>query len=126
MAAFKMGKVVLRSLFGKPATLMYPVVPREYTPITKGHMTIDIDTCIFCGLCAKKCPTHAITVDRNARTWGIERMKCIQCNCCAWTCKKGTLKMENTYTSPSTEKIVDLVQGPPKEEKPAKEAAAAE
>ena len=34
--------------------------------------------------------------------------------------------MENTYTSPSTEKIVDLVQGPPKEEKPAKEAAAAE
>ena len=109
MAAFKMGKVVLRSLFGKPATLMYPVVPREYTPITKGHMTIDIDTCIFCGLCAKKCPTHAITVDRNART-----------------CKKGSLKMENTYTSPSTEKIVDLVQGPPKEEKPAKEAAAAE
>ncbi|MEG2638718.1 MAG: 4Fe-4S binding protein, partial [Clostridiales bacterium] len=69
MAAFKMGKVVLRSLFKKPATLMYPVVPREYTPITKGHMTIDIDTCIFCGLCAKKCPTNAITIDREARTW---------------------------------------------------------
>ncbi len=126
MAAFKMGKVVLRSLFKKPATLMYPVVPREFTPVTKGHIEIDIDNCIFCNLCAKKCPTNAIKVDRNARTWSIERMDCIQCGCCTWSCKKECLTMRPEYTAPNTVKVTDTFQGPPKEEKPKKEEASKE
>ena len=126
MAAFKIGKMLMRSLFGKPATLMYPVKPAKIQEGTRGHMTIDIDKCVFCSLCAKKCPTNAITVDRNARTWQIERMKCIQCNACAVNCNKDALHMANTYTAPSGQKIVDLVQGPPKEEKKPEAEAAAE
>ena len=117
MAALKMGKVVLRSLFKKPATLMYPVVPREYTPVTKGHMAIEEEKCIVCGICAKKCPTNAISIDKEARTWSIQRMNCIQCNCCAWACPKDALHMEPQYTAPSTHKVVDTYQAPPKEEK---------
>lgn len=117
MAAFKMGKVIMRSLFGKPATLMYPVTPAKVTPATRGHMTIDVDACIFCGICQKKCPTNAITVERKDRTWAIQRMKCIQCNACAVNCPKDALLMDPAYTSPSAEKIIDLFQGPPKEEK---------
>lgn len=121
MAAFKIGKVLLRSLFSQPATLMYPVKPAKITDATRGHMTIDIDKCVFCSLCQKKCPTNAITVDRKARTWSIERMKCIQCNACAANCNKDALHMDPHYTAPNTVKVVDLVQGPPKEEKaPAK------
>lgn len=127
MAAFKIGKMILRSLFGKPATLMYPVKPAKRTEWTRGHMTINIDNCIFCGLCQKKCPTNAITVDRNAGTWSIERMKCIQCNACATACKKDALHMDPAYTAPSQQKIIDTVQGTPKEKKkPAEETAAAE
>lgn len=117
MAAFKIGKVLMKSLFGKPATLMYPVAPAKVTEATRGHMTIEIENCIFCGLCQKKCPTNAITVDRNAGTWSIQRMKCIQCNACAYTCKKDALHMANTYTAPNTEKVIDTVQGTPKEKK---------
>lgn len=124
MASFKMGKMVMRSLFGKPATLMYPVKPAKITDITRGHMTIDVDTCIFCGICQKKCPTNAITVDRKGRVWSIERMKCIQCNACAVNCPKDALLMENTYTAPSPVKITDTFQGPPKEEKAPKAEAA--
>jgi len=125
MASFKMGKMVIRSLFGKPATLMYPVKPAKITEATRGHITINVDTCIFCGICQKKCPTNAITVDRKGRVWSIERMKCIQCNSCAVNCPKDSLLMETTYTAPSAVKITDTFQGPPKEEK-APAAAAAE
>ena len=124
MAAFKIGKVLMRSLFGTPATLMYPVKPAKVTEATRGHMTINIDNCIFCGICGKKCPTNAITVDREAGTWSIARMQCIQCNACAVACKKDALHMDPVYTAPNTVKVVDLVQGvPPKAKKAAAEKA---
>lgn len=123
MATFKIGKVVLKSLFRKPATLMYPVVPREWQERTRGQIGIDKDNCIVCGICAKKCPANAITVDRNKRTWRIEKMQCVQCNSCVEACPKACLIMENQYTEPGPEKIVDVVEIP-KQEKPAAKKAA--
>lgn len=107
------------SLFKKPATLMYPVVPREWQERTRGHIDIDVDNCILCGMCQRKCPTNAITVDRNAHTWTIERMKCIQCGCCTDNCPKKCLSMAQTYTTPSPEKITDVFEIPVKEKKAA-------
>ncbi|MDR3304800.1 MAG: 4Fe-4S binding protein, partial [Clostridiales Family XIII bacterium] len=66
MANLKIGKLVLRSLFRKPATLMYPVKPRVYTERTRGRIEVDMQACILCGICSRKCPTDAIDVDRNA------------------------------------------------------------
>ena len=107
MANLKIGGMVLRSLFRKPATLMYPVIPREWTERTRGRIEIDIDACIFCGICSRKCPTDAITVDRDAKSWTIARMGCIQCSCCVETCPKDCLVNEAGYTTPDTEKHVD-------------------
>lgn len=104
MKLFKMGKVVIRSLFTKPATKMYPIKPQEYYKITRGHIDIEIESCIFCGICSKKCPTHAIEVVKAEKTWAIERLKCIQCNCCVEVCPKKCLMMGNAYTPPSTTK----------------------
>lgn len=112
MAMFKMGKMVLRSLFKKPATLMYPVVPRQYFEGTRGHIAIQEEACILCGICQKKCPANAITVDKANRTWTIERMQCVQCSGCVVVCPKKCLVNENTYTTPSTEKVVDTVTIP--------------
>lgn len=126
MAMFKMGKMVIRSLFKKPATLMYPVVPREYFPGTRGHIEIEENNCILCGICQKKCPANAIVVDRAKRTWTIERMQCVQCSGCVVACPKNCLLNANTYTTPHTEKVVDTVTIPkvevPKVEKPAQGA----
>lgn len=107
MAAFKLGKTVLRSLFRKPATQMYPVIPRAWQERTRGHIGIEIDECIFCGICQRKCPTNAIVVNKAGKSWTIERMQCIQCSCCVEVCPKQCLTNENTYTTPNTEKVTD-------------------
>jgi len=103
----------MRSLFGEPATHMYPDVPREWADVTHGHIEIDIDNCCFCGHCARKCLTYAIDVDREAASWTIKRMRCIQCMHCVEVCPKGCLKNLPTYTPPNTEKVVDVFVKPP-------------
>lgn len=107
MANLKIGGMILRSLFKKPATQMYPVIPKEWKERTRGRIEIDIDDCIFCGICARKCPTDAITVNRTAKTWTIERMGCVQCSCCVDVCPKSCLNNVAGYTSPDVVKIVD-------------------
>lgn len=118
MAVFKLGKMIISSLFKKPATLMYPVVPREWQERTRGHIEVDMEQCILCGICQKKCPTNAITVDRPKKSWTIERMQCIQCGCCIDYCPKKCLVNENLYTIPSTKKVVDTYVVPAPAPKP--------
>jgi len=122
VGTFRIGKVVLRSLFKKPATLMYPIVAREWQARTRGSIDIEKETCILCGICARKCPTNAIAVSRDQRTWVIERMQCIQCGNCVDVCPKKCLLMNPMYTAPDTVKIVDSVSIP---EQPKPEAAKA-
>jgi formate hydrogenlyase subunit 6/NADH:ubiquinone oxidoreductase subunit I len=122
MAILKIGKMVMGSLFKKPATLMYPVIPREWQERTRGHIDIVIGDCILCGICARKCPTDAITVAKDVKTWTIHRMQCVQCSCCVDVCPKKCLVNAHTYTTPSTEKIVDTFEKPAPE--PAVEPAA--
>ncbi len=107
MAMFKIAGEVMKSLFNKPATRMYPTVPRKWEPITRGHIAIDIQQCIFCGICSKKCPTGAIHVEKDTKLWEIERLQCIQCNCCVEVCPKKCLTMKQEYTKPSTGSVKD-------------------
>ena len=106
-------------MFKKPATLMYPVIPRQWQERTRGNIGIDAESCILCNICAKKCPTNAIKVDRDNRTWDIERMQCIQCGSCVETCPKKCLVMNPEYTTPDTVKVIDSISIPeqPKPEK---------
>lgn len=117
MASFKIFKTVMRSLFRRPVTVKYPAEPRKWEKITRGHITISEKECIACGICAKKCPTDAISVSKTDRTWTIERMQCIQCNSCVETCPKKCLHMEPDYTAPNSEKVTDTVSIPEQEKK---------
>lgn len=113
MTIMSFTKTALRNLFAKPATRQYPEKPRVYPDRTRGQIHIDIDTCIFCGLCSKKCPTGAITVNRAERTWSIERMGCIQCGSCVESCiKQHSLSMLQDYTQPGAMKVVDTYTAP--------------
>ena len=109
MGAFKFAKTVLKSTFKKPATLMYPVVEREWQERTRGSIDIDADKCILCGICGRKCPADAINVDRKGGKWEIHRMQCVQCGACVEACPKKCLDMNPKYTEPGTEKVVDSV-----------------
>ena len=106
-------KIVLNNLFSKPATRMYPQEPRVYPQRTRGHIDNDMNACILCGICSKKCPADAIVVDRAARTWSIERFGCIQCGYCVESCPKKCLSMQQAYTQPAAEKSTDTYTKPP-------------
>lgn len=109
MKLLTFAKTELRNLFSKPATRPYPQQERVYPQRTRGHIENDIDTCVFCGLCSKKCPTGAITVNRAEKSWSIHRFSCIQCGYCVESCPKNCLSMHQSYTQPAGKKTVDTV-----------------
>ena len=81
MTFFQMTKTVLKSLFSRPATLMYPAKPAKKTANTRGHVKINPDGCITCRSCQRKCPTQAICVEVKEKTWQIDQMRCVVCSC---------------------------------------------
>lgn len=102
MALINFNKTVLHNLVSKPKTRK---AEKEYPVGTRGHVENDMDLCILCGLCSIKCPTHAITVDKNEKTWSIRPMSCIQCRCCVDNCPKKSLSMGLRFQEPGTEKV---------------------
>ena len=102
MALINFNKTVLHNLVSKPKTRK---AEKEYPVGTRGHVENDMDLCILCGLCSIKCPTHAITVDKNEKTWSIRPMSCIQCRCCVDNCPKKSLSMGLRFQEPGTEKL---------------------
>ncbi len=128
MGTFKLGKMTLRSLVHKPATVRYPYEKRDVEklfPQMRGHVVNDIDTCILCGMCQRVCPVGAIAVDRKAGDWTIDPYRCIQCASCTHECPKNCLSMGLWPTEPTTElTTVTLHKDMPA--KPAKAAGAGE
>ncbi|NLD98872.1 MAG: NADH-quinone oxidoreductase subunit 9 [Bacteroidetes bacterium ADurb.Bin408] len=107
MQFFVMAKTLVKNLFSKPATVKFPFEPRQFPEGSRGQVLIDTSTCIFCGLCQRKCPTSAITVIRAEKKWSIKRMQCISCGACVDGCPKDSLKLDTKYTTPDTKKQED-------------------
>lgn len=97
MGIFEMARTVVKSVFRKPATLMYPVKSAKITTLSRGHVVIDVSRCISCRICQKKCPSQAISVDPKEKTWQINRLRCNVCNSCVETCPAKCLTMDAHY-----------------------------
>ena len=57
-------------------------------PRGDGKPVSDPALCVYCGICAKKCPGGALEVDRAAKTWKLDEEKCLACGACADACPK--------------------------------------
>ncbi|MFA5072542.1 MAG: 4Fe-4S dicluster domain-containing protein [Nitrospirota bacterium] len=89
---------VLKNVVSKPATRMYPAEKRQPMKNTRGALgEIDINTCIFCGLCARRCPSNAISVSKTDRSWELNRLKCVICNVCVEVCPVKCLHMDEAH-----------------------------
>ena len=115
----KMTATVIRNLLGTSPCKMYPFTKPVFYTRTRGHISIDTDKCILCTLCAKKCPTYALKVDKPGKTWIIERTKCIMCLACVTACPKKCLHSENQYSPPVCSKAEEVFNiEPPAPAKP--------
>lgn len=114
MRFFTMTKTVTKNLLAGPATLMYPARKRSFPEGSRGRVEVGIESCVFCGICSKRCPTYAIEVAKDARQWRIDRLKCCACNLCVEVCPKDALTMGSRYAPPATERDggIVVVAGP--------------
>ena len=104
MGAFKLGKMTFGSLFKKPETVLYPFESKPQPTGLKGHIVIDVNTCILCGMCERNCTTGCITVDKAARSWSINPYSCIQCGYCTTVCPKKCLHMDPNHWAAAPKK----------------------
>lgn len=123
MGSFKLGKMTLRSLFKKPETVLYPFEEKPAPEGLRGHIEIDIKSCIMCGICQKRCPTGAITVDKAHEMWTINRFDCIQCQVCVRECPQHCLSSEPQFTKPAPQKTKTECEKPAPTEEELAEAA---
>jgi ech hydrogenase subunit F len=128
MAILQFATQALKNLFLPPVTTSYPASEIQYPEGSRGHVEIDIDNCISCGMCVRSCPSNALAVDRANATWSIDRFDCVACGFCVDKCPKKCLKMVVGYQTPEFEKSVATYKKSEeqlKKEAEAKAAAAA-
>lgn len=92
---------VLKSLLKKPFTRRYPKVKPVLPHGFRGKLIHYPDRCIYCGMCARNCPSNCITVDVKKRIWSQDMGQCLFCSQCVETCheipKKDALAMGIEY-----------------------------
>lgn len=124
MGFFKLGTMTIGSMFKKPETLRYPFEKKEPYEGQKGTVKhIDAEACNLCGVCEKRCPCHAIKVDREKKTWSVEHFQCIQCGYCVMGCPKKCLAMDKAKPDVVAEKVAEVVNIPLPDKKPAEKPA---
>jgi len=102
---------ILKNLFAKSATRLYPLEQRDPFERARGELALSVEECIFCGACARKCPSQCITVDKTAATWTLDPMACVGCGICVSACPKSCLSQETAYRRPATIREELTLQG---------------
>lgn len=100
------------SLFKKPETCQYPAEKKEAPAGLRGHIVIEEEKCILCGICQKACPCDAINVDRKGRIWAIYPFHCILCDSCVRACPKQALSTSPDLKTVATGKYESIFHIP--------------
>lgn len=105
-----MFSLVMKNLFDKPVTRDFPKVERKPFERNRGRIKFDDTNCLYCGMCQRKCPADAITVDRKTKTWQLNAFRCIICGECTHACPKKCITMTNERRHSATEKPIVKVK----------------
>lgn len=118
----RMLPTVLRNFFGRSAVRLYPYEAREPFSRARQGLYNNISECIFCSMCARKCPSDCITVDKDAGLWTHDPAACVYCGDCVDACPTNCLAQETTHLPPLTELTITERKGtPPKKKSRAQE-----
>ncbi|EPR31591.1 4Fe-4S ferredoxin iron-sulfur binding domain-containing protein [Alkalidesulfovibrio alkalitolerans DSM 16529] len=117
---------VLKNLVGRYSTRLYPITTRAAFDAYRGELYNEIEKCIFCQNCARKCPSQCISVDKEIGTWVCDPFACVYCGLCVEACPVNCLHMKSAWRHVATGREMIEMQGtPPKPKKKKTEDAAA-
>lgn len=122
--------ITFKHMFKKSATIRYPEVKREFSPIYRGQHVLKRDEngaerCTACGLCAVSCPAEAITMtaaerkegeeklyreEKYAANYEINMLRCIFCGLCEEACPKEAIFLTDRIVPTNLDRK-DLVFG---------------
>jgi NADH-quinone oxidoreductase subunit I len=121
LALFRGLLIVLRYMFVKPVTLLYPEKKRELPARSRGRHYLTLwkdgkERCVGCELCQVVCPSQAIFVkaaqnnpvdphshgERYAEDFQINMLRCIYCGYCEEACPTGAIILSNEYELSAT------------------------
>ncbi|MBN2140815.1 MAG: 4Fe-4S binding protein [Desulfovibrionaceae bacterium] len=99
---------MLRSLVRGPATRRYPDQVREPFAGSRGELVNRIEGCVFCGVCARRCPSQCLRVTRDKEAglgaWEYDQSACVFCGQCVEHCPTGCLEQLGTWAPASEHK----------------------
>lgn len=91
---------ILNNMFGTPATRLYPFEKRVPIEGSRSQLKIDPALCIYCGICAKRCPAMALkVVSKDNKSWTLDPYRCILCGYCVEVCPKKCLHMDPDHSA---------------------------
>lgn len=109
--------IVLKHMFRRPVTILYPEQKRKLPPRSRGRHYLTKwedgkERCVGCELCAIVCPSQAIYVkpaenlpgeeshshgERYASDFQINMLRCIFCGYCEEACPTGAIILGSDY-----------------------------
>lgn len=115
-----MTATIIRNFLTKPHTRLYPITVREPFENVRGNLDIEIEECILCGICSKKCPSQCITVSKEEKVWTVDPFACVYCAICVEHCPTHCLSMDKHHRKPVKVKEMNRqvqLKGPEKKKK---------
>ena len=101
---------IFKNFLSKPVTLQYPTEKTQRSQRWRGLHRLNVDEngnlkCVACGLCAKTCPSEAISIvpyedeggTRYPVKFVIDELRCIFCGFCQEACPKDAIELTRVY-----------------------------
>ncbi len=99
---------ILKNLFTGYATRLYPVQVREPFENARGHIRFNEDKCTMCGLCAMRCPSVSIIVEKKKNELTFYPARCIVCEVCVEACPSDAIDLIFKWRASFYEKPVEV------------------